>query len=105
MGSHHMRNRSAERMIFPITRDKGIGVLIMFAVRVLFSAEGRLQKVVQKLVAEGRLAAEVDGADPLGFLVGAGGAESVIDAAYRFCRHSRSTDVVLFGTGNPDNFE
>ena len=101
MVAHHMLNQSAERMIFPITRDKGIGVLIMFAVRVLFSAEGRLQKVVQKLVAEGRLAAEVDGADPLGFLVGAGGAESVIDAAYRYCRHVPGADVVLFGTGNP----
>ncbi|MCH2661082.1 aldo/keto reductase, partial [bacterium] len=101
MVAHHMLNQSAERMIFPITRDKGIGVLIMFAVRVLFSAEGRLQKVVQKLVAEGRLAAEVDGADPLGFLVGAGGAESVIDAAYRYCRHMPGADVVLFGTGNP----
>ena len=101
MVAHHMLNQSAERMIFPITRDKGIGVLIMFAVRVLFSAKGRLQKVVQKLVAEGRLAAEVDGADPLGFLVGAGGAESVIDAAYRYCRHMPGADVVLFGTGNP----
>ena len=30
----------------------------------------------------------------------AGGAESVIDAAYRFARHEPGIDVVLFGTGN-----
>lgn len=105
MVAHHMLNQSAERMILPITREMGIGVLIMFAVRVLFSAEGRLQKVVQKLVAEGRLTAEVDAANPLGFLVDAGGAESVIDAAYRYCRHTLGADVVLFGTGNPHHVQ
>ena len=103
MVAHHMLNQSAERMIFPMTRQKGIGVLIMFAVRVLFSEVGRLQKVVQKLLAEGRLAAGVDGADPLGFLVRGCGTESVIDAAYRYCRHVPGADVVLFGTGNPNH--
>jgi predicted aldo/keto reductase-like oxidoreductase len=39
--------------------------------------------------------------DPLGFLVHAGGASSIIDAAYRFVRDEPGVDVVLFGTGDP----
>ena len=31
------------------------------------------------------------------------GAESVIDAAYRYCRHVPGADVVLFGTSNPNH--
>jgi aryl-alcohol dehydrogenase-like predicted oxidoreductase len=38
--------------------------------------------------------------DPLGFLVHAGGASSITDAAYRFARHEPGADVVLFGTGD-----
>ena len=30
-------------------------------------------------------------------------ADSVIDAAYRYCRHAAGSDVVLFGTGNLDH--
>ena len=41
--------------------------------------------------------------DPLGFLIHEGGAESVIDAAYRFARHEPGVDVVLFGTGDPEH--
>ena len=32
-----------------------------------------------------------------------GGAESVIDAAYRFARHEPGADVILFGTGSIDH--
>ena len=41
--------------------------------------------------------------DPLGFLTGAGGAVSVPDAAYRFCRDEPGADVILVGTGNPEH--
>ena len=43
--------------------------------------------------------------DPLGFLVHDGGAENILDAAYRFVRHQAGVDVVLFGTGNPDHLQ
>ena len=39
----------------------------------------------------------------LDFLVHAGGAASVVDAAYRFARHEAGSQVVLFGTGNRDH--
>ena len=38
--------------------------------------------------------------DPLEFLVTEGGARSITDAAYRYARHERGADVILFGTGN-----
>jgi aryl-alcohol dehydrogenase-like predicted oxidoreductase len=41
-----------------------------------------------------------DSGDPLGFLVHAGGASSMIEAAYRFARHEPGVDVTLFGTGD-----
>ena len=106
MVAYHMLHQSARRAILPQTQDKGIGVLIMFAVRLLFSEPGRLQRIVGELVEAGRLPQALKSeADPLGFLLHEGGARSVIDAAYRYCRHTPGTDVILFGTGNADHVE
>ena len=106
MTHYHMLNQSSRKDLFPVTLRKGIGVLIMFAVRVLFSEPGRLAQVVRELADEGRLPREFrDDAAPLDFLLRESGAESVIDAAYRYCRHTRGTDVVLFGTGKLDHLE
>jgi branched-subunit amino acid aminotransferase/4-amino-4-deoxychorismate lyase len=64
-----------------------------------------IMSVLAKLVADGLLEASVlsqgsaDG-DPLGFLVAEGGAASITDAAYRYARHEKGADVILFGTGN-----
>ena len=41
--------------------------------------------------------------DPLGFLLGAGGAASLPEAAYRFARHEPGCHVVLTGTGSVDH--
>ena len=106
MTHYHMLHQSARKRIFPRTHEKGIGVLIMFAVRLLFSEPGRLARVVRELVDEGELPAELrDDPDPLRFLVHEAGARSLIDAAYRYCRHTVGSDVVLFGTGNPDHVQ
>jgi aryl-alcohol dehydrogenase-like predicted oxidoreductase len=103
MIAYHMLHQSAQK-IFTTTRKKGIGVLNMFAVRVLFSEKGRLKRVVDELAKEGRLPAELmNEPDPLGFLIHDAGARNIIDAAYRYCRHTEGTDVILFGTGNPDH--
>ena len=104
MVAFHMLHQGARRRVFAQTMPKGIGTLIMFAVRVLFSQPGRLRQVVAELVAEGKLPAQSNnGNDPLDFLLHDAGASSVIDAAYRFCRHEPGCNVVLFGTGNPDH--
>ena len=96
-----MMHQNAGKKLLPRTREKGVGTLCMFAVRNIFSKPDVLKKTFGELAAEGKVPAALAAADnPLGFLVHAGGAESVVDAAYRFARHSPGIDVVLFGTGN-----
>lgn len=104
MLAYHMMHQSARNIIFPRTVKKGIGTLIMFAVRSIFASPDKLSREVQGLVDAGQLLAEdvsVDG--PLDFLVHEQGATSVVDAAYRFCVHEPGADVVLFGTGKVDH--
>jgi len=101
MVGFHMMHQGARRDVFPITQQKGIGTLIMFAVRSIFADPPRIAREMKELAQKGlveKWLGETD--DPLGFLVHAGGAASVIDAAYRFVRHEPGVDVVLFGTGD-----
>lgn len=102
----NMMHQVARAQVFPHTLENEIGTLIMFAVRNLFSVPGRLAETMKDLAAEGRVADWLaDNDDPLGFLIHEHGAESVIDAAYRYARHEPGADVVLFGTGNPAHLE
>ena len=106
MIAFHMLNQNARRLVFPGTQARNIGTLIMFAVRAIFSTPGRLRQDIATLVAEGRLPAALAQKDnALDFLLGAGGAESIIEAAYRYARHEPGANVVLFGTGNPNHIE
>jgi aryl-alcohol dehydrogenase-like predicted oxidoreductase len=106
MLAFHMLNQNARARLLVRTKANGIGTLCMFAVRNIFSRPGLLPETVARLAAEGRLRREeVDLRDPLGFLVHDGGAESVIDAAYRFARHEPGIDVVLFGTGSVEHLK
>jgi aryl-alcohol dehydrogenase-like predicted oxidoreductase len=101
MVGFHMMHQGARRDVFPLTRQKGIGTLIMFAVRSIFADPPRVVREMKELAQKGlveKWLGETD--DPLGFLVHAGGAANVIDAAYRFVRHEPGVDVVLFGTGD-----
>ena len=106
MLAYHMMNQGARMHVFPKTRENGVGTLLMFVVRNIFSKPGLLEGTVKDLVRNGDLPADLpDQDDPLGFLIHEGGAASVIDAAYRFARHQPGADVVLFGTGNPDHLQ
>ncbi|NKB22378.1 MAG: aldo/keto reductase [Alphaproteobacteria bacterium] len=97
----NMMHQVARTRLFPQTSKQKIGTLIMFAVRSLFSVPGRLEKTMGKLAEEGRVPAWLGEREtPLDFLLGDGGADSVIEAAYRFARHEPGADVVLFGTGD-----
>ncbi len=101
MVGFHMMHQGARTNVFPETRAKGIGTLLMFAVRSIFADPPRIAREIKELAAKGlveKWLGETD--DPLGFLVHQGGAANVIDAAYRFVRHEPGVDVVLFGTGN-----
>ncbi len=109
MVAFNMLHRTASDRLFPLTQAKGVGTLIMHAVRSIFARPDFLAQSLRDLAAAGKLdpkhaASGDDGSDgPLDFLVHPGGAESVTDAAYRFARHSPGVDVVLFGTGSADH--
>jgi len=95
----NMMHTNARALLFPRTRVQGVGTLLMFVVRNVFSQAERLAEEMRGLVAAGTLPAWVAD-DPLGFLLHAAGASSLTDAAYRFVRHEPGVDVVLFGTSD-----
>ncbi len=101
MLAYSLMNQGARRGVFPVTQRRGIGTLLMFVVRNIFSNSAYRRDVFAKLVEQGHLDASIlaDG-DPLGFLVADGAAESITDAAYRYARHEQGADVILFGTGS-----
>jgi aryl-alcohol dehydrogenase-like predicted oxidoreductase len=101
MLAFHMMNQNARKHLLKRTQANRVGTLCMFAVRNIFSRPGLLQQAVADLAAAGKLPPELAASDnPLGFLLHEGGAESVIEAAYRFARHEPGIDVVLFGTSS-----
>lgn len=102
MFAFHMLAQNARQHVFPATQSRGVGALIMFAVRSLFSMPGRLQQDIKALAAAGKLPAWLAEKElPLDFLLHDRGAQSIIEAAYRYARHEPGANVVLFGTGNP----
>lgn len=104
MLAFHMMNQNARRPVLEKARANRIGTLCMFAVRNIFSRPGLLATTIAALAAEGKLPPELAREkNPFGFLVHAAGAQSIVDAAYRFARHEPGIDVVLFGTGSVDH--
>jgi aryl-alcohol dehydrogenase-like predicted oxidoreductase len=104
--AYNMMNQTGHKAILPQARENGIPSMVMFAVRAVFSIPGRLKRDVDARVAKGELPVWMGETDsPLDFLLHEGGAENIIDAAYRYVRHKDYTDVVLFGTGNPDHMD
>ena len=106
MVGFNLLNQSARERVFAYTVPKQIGVLAMFVVRQALSRPTHLRQTIAELVEQGQVNQDVlDPNDPLGFLLHAGGAESVPDAAYRFCRDEPGVHVVLSGTGNMQHLE
>jgi aryl-alcohol dehydrogenase-like predicted oxidoreductase len=107
MVGFNLLNPSARARLFAGTQARGIGVLVMFAVRRALSDPEACRAVIADLVSEGAVdpATVADRDDPLGFLVHPDGGASVIDAAYRFARHEPGCDVVLTGTGSVAHLE
>ena len=102
MCGFNILNPSARHRVLPTAIAHDVGVVVMFAVRSALSQPDALRALVAQAVGEGLVDGRaLDLADPLGFLVHKAGASSVIDAAYRFCRHEPGCHVVLTGTGDP----
>jgi len=101
MLAYSLMNQGARRRVFPTTQRRGIGTLLMFVVRNIFSNAAYRRDVFARLVEQGLLDASIlSRGDPLEFLVTEGDAASITDAAYRYARHEQGADVILFGTGN-----
>ena len=97
-------NASAVDRVLAPSIAGNVGTLIMFAVRRAIGDPQALAQLTAELVAEGLVDSDaIDRDDPLGFLVGEGGAASVIEGAYRFCRHQPGAHVILTGTGSIDH--
>src|SRR6266699_1649976 len=59
MLAFHMMHQNAREAVFPLTRQYGVGTLLMFAVRNIFSRPERLAAAIGELVAAGQLPAEL----------------------------------------------
>jgi len=106
MVGFNLLNPSARERVFPHTIEADVGTLIMFAVRRALSQPEALSDLVAGLVASGEVDARtLNAEDPLRFLREHADVSSIVEAAYRFCRHEPGAHVVLTGTGNPDHLE
>ncbi len=103
MVGFNMLNQTARNLVFPKTLEKGIGVLVMFALRKALSRPSRLKQVVTELKQRGLVPGSCNSESPLEFLTRDGKASTIPDAAYRYCRHEPGTHVILTGTGNPEH--
>ncbi len=104
MVGHNLLNPSARRSVFPLTRANDVGTLIMFAVRRALTNRERVGAVVAQLIDAGAIDARaVDRDDPLGFVESHREVKSLVEAAYRFCRHEPGAHVILTGTGSVEH--
>ncbi|WP_437669025.1 aldo/keto reductase [Sorangium sp. So ce131] len=99
MVGFNLLNQSARAKVFPLTRAKNVGTLIMFAVRRALSRPERLKELLDELAARGKVPSELAARGLEGLLAGADVA-SLPDAAYRFCRDEPGAHVILSGTSS-----
>jgi aryl-alcohol dehydrogenase-like predicted oxidoreductase len=82
MIAFHMMHQSARRTIFPLTREKRIGTLLMFAVRSIFAKPERVAAAMRDAAARGQVERWLgQTAEPLAFLIHEGGASNITEAA------------------------
>ncbi len=106
MVGFNILNQSARDRVLAETARRNTGVLCMFAVRDALSRPEKLRQTVAELIEQGAIPRDaVDADNPLGFVTDGGAAQTLPEAAYRFCRAEPGMHVVLSGTGNPDHLE
>lgn len=102
MVGFNLLNPSARTSVFPLTLKNNVATQIMFAVRRALSQPEALLELVGELV-EQQLVQGLDLTDPLGFMSEHLEIKSIVEGAYRFCRHEPGATVVLTGTGSQDH--
>jgi len=100
MAGFNLLNQSARDSVLRSAVKQDVGTLVMFAVRRALSQPRRLRELWAELTKKGLVERDACNPEaPLDFLIGDGKASSVVDGAYRFCRHEPGVHVVLSGTG------
>jgi aryl-alcohol dehydrogenase-like predicted oxidoreductase len=102
MVGFNLLNPSARSTVFPLTREKDVATLIMFAVRRALSQPEALAALLEEIAVRHTITMPSDGLD---FVSDAAGVSSLVQAAYRFCRHEHGADVVLTGTGSKSHLD
>ncbi len=113
MVAFNMLGQSARDLVFKKAMEKNIGILILHAcspimhtAQLAVSRPERFRELIEKLIEKKQAnPSPIDENDLFGFLIHEGGAVSLTDAAYRFCRYEPGTHVTLSGTGNPDHLK
>ena len=102
MVGFNMLNQTARDPILRVAGERGVGTMIMFAVRRAFSRPQRLRELLAELAASGEVDPALAAADdPLHFLSSEAGDPAA--AAYRYCSYQPGVSTVLSGTGNLDH--
>ncbi|MGV3616793.1 MAG: aldo/keto reductase [Fimbriimonas sp.] len=104
MVGFNLLNQSARERILRLTQTKRIGTLCMFAVRRALSQPDVLRSLLNELAAQ-RIVDGEEVADELAFLTAPEVADSLPEAAYRFCLDEPGLDVILSGTGSIDHLK
>jgi aryl-alcohol dehydrogenase-like predicted oxidoreductase len=103
MVGFNLLNQSARTGVFVNTLAQDVGVQLMFAVRRALSDRSALDEALAAAVAAGQIDSDRLVTLDLDALVHASGAHSLVDLAYRFCRHEPGVHEVLTGTGSIDH--
>ena len=100
MTGYNLLNPSAAKTVLPAAIKNNAGVLCMFAVRSSLSNPEQLRIDLKRILARGQGGEDLtDDGHALDFLLAPGVSESIMEAAYRFCRHTPGITVTLTGTG------
>jgi L-galactose dehydrogenase len=104
MTGYNLLNPSARKVVLPLAIKNNVGVLCMFAVRSALSNPAQLKIDLERILAAGQAGEGLtDDESILDFLLESDIAASLVEAAYRFCRHTPGITVTLTGTGNVDH--
>ncbi|AZV80202.1 aldo/keto reductase [Parasedimentitalea marina] len=101
MTGFNMINPSARHSILKKTQENNVGTLNMFAVRRALGSRAATVEIITELQKGDQIDLSDEQAEnALEFLTDPDVASSVLEAAYRFCRHEPGIDIVLTGTGS-----
>lgn len=97
-------NAGARDQVLPDCIAHDVGTQVMHAVRRALSNPDVLIQNIEQLIASGEInKGAVNADDPLEFLTSHPGVQSIVEAAYRYCRYEPGVSLVLTGTGSVEH--